>query len=361
MAFSLTLFVPLARILRFAPVVFFVLKGLMNNMEKTNLCFIGTGFHASTNIYPSAIEAGINIKAIATRNLNNSRKALLRFGSQGNPYDDYKKMIGLEKCHGVVVVAQPRDQYEIALECIKSGKSIFVEKPLGWNEEEARIIHEAAKENSVLVMVGFMKRFAPCYKKLKEIIESKELGEPRSFAVNFAVDGTAFCKNEEDFIKLAAIHIVDLVRFLFGEVRQVNGFNNNINEHISQCFSLKFESGVVGSVYFSNMTAWSRESENITVTFDHGFVQIEEINKIVIHRSKKNNDIPFASHTEEDMVFTPSGTPMSGAYRDLYLRGFAGEFKHFAYCLHNNENLISSSENNVFTMKLCDEILSSLK
>lgn len=291
-------------------------------MEKINLCFVGAGFHASTNIYPSAIKAGANIQAIATRSIDNSSKALLRFGSQGNSYDDYREMIASEKCHGVVIVAQPKDQYRIAQDCIKMGKSIFVEKPLGWNEEEARTIHKSAKEKDVLVMVGFMKRFAPCYQKVKEIIESKKLGEPRSFTVNFSVDGTPFCKNDEDFIKLAAIHIVDLVRFLFGEVSGISGFNSSINRNISQCFSLKFQSGVVGSVYFSSMTAWSRESENITVTFDDGFVQVEEINKVIIHRSKKNDDIPFASHTEEDMVFTPSATPMSGAYRDLYLRGF---------------------------------------
>lgn len=332
----------------------------MINLEKINLCFIGAGFHASTNIYPSAIEAGINIKAIATRNMNNSRKAMLKFGSQGNAYDDYKKMLNSEKCHGVVVVAQPKDQYLIALECIKSGKNVFVDKPLGWNQEEARIIQKTAKENNTLVMVGFMKRYAPCYKKIKEIIESKELGEPRSFAVNFSVDGTKFCKNEEDFIKLAAIHIVDLVRFLFGEVVQVSGFNNNIDENINQCFSLKFESGVVGNVYFSSMTAWSRESENMTVTFDDGFVQAEEINKVIIHRSKKNNEISYASHTEEDIVFTPSATPMSGAYRDLYLRGFVGEFKHFAYCLHHGQEPISNGEENISTMILCDKILKTL-
>lgn len=52
-------------------------------MNSIDLCFIGAGFHASTNIYPSAIEAGINIKAIATRSIENSQKALLRFGSEG--------------------------------------------------------------------------------------------------------------------------------------------------------------------------------------------------------------------------------------------------------------------------------------
>lgn len=330
-------------------------------MRPMDVCFIGAGFHASTNIYPSAIEAGINIKAIATRNIENSRKALIRFGSEGNPYDDYKKMLASEECDGVIIVAQPKDQFVIAKECIKLGKNIFVDKPLGWNEEEARTINELAKENGVFAMVGFMKRFAPCYEKLKEMIRLKELGEARSFMVNFSVDGTPFCKDEESFIKLAAIHIIDLVRYLFGEVKEVTGFSNNYNENISQCFSIKFESGVVGSVYFSSMTAWSRESENLTVTFDDGFIQTEEINKVIIHRSKQNTAVAYATHTEEDRIFMPSMTPMSGTLRDIYLRGFVGEMNHFSTCLRSGVMPSSNDKDNVETMRLCDLILNALK
>lgn len=330
-------------------------------MEKVDLCFIGAGFYALNNIYPSAIEAGVNIKAIASRNLDNSREALLRFGNKGSSYDDYKKMIAFEKCDGIVVTSQPEDQFLIVQECVKLGKNVFVDKPLGWNEEEARRIQLAAKENGVFVMVGFMKRFAPGYKKIKEIIESKKLGEPRSFIVNFSVDGTPFCRNEEDFLKLAAVHIVDLVRFLFGEVCQVSGYNNNMNQNISQCFSLKFVSGVVGSAYFSCMTAWSRESENMTVTFDDGFVKVEEINKVIIHSNKKNNDICTAASTGEDMIFSPSDPSVPGIYRELYFRGFVDEFKHFAYCLNNNERPISNDEDNISTVILCNKMLSTLR
>lgn len=330
-------------------------------MKKANICFIGAGFHASTNIYPSAVAAEINIKAIATRNIENSKKVLVKFGSQGNAYDDYIKMLENENCDGVVIVAQPKDQYSITLECIKHRKNVFVDKPLGWNEQEARIICEASKDNKVQVMVGFMKRFAPCYKKLKEIIESKDLGEARAFHMNFSVDSTEFCKNEEDFLKLAGIHIVDLVRYLFGEVQDVTGFRNTINENISQCVVIKFKNGVVGNIFFSGMSAWSRESENINVTFDQGFVAIEEINKVIIHHSKQNKEISFASHTEEDRVYTPSSTPMSGAYRDLYLRGFIGEIEHFTQCIINQERPITNAEDNILTMTLCENILSSLK
>ncbi|MDQ0915107.1 putative dehydrogenase [Paenibacillus sp. V4I5] len=41
-------------------------------MNKSRLCFLGAGFHASTNIFFSAIEAGAEIVGIATRSLDRS-------------------------------------------------------------------------------------------------------------------------------------------------------------------------------------------------------------------------------------------------------------------------------------------------
>ena len=47
--------------------------------KKIDLCFVGAGFQASTNIYPSVIEADINIKAIATRDKKNLKKHCVDF------------------------------------------------------------------------------------------------------------------------------------------------------------------------------------------------------------------------------------------------------------------------------------------
>lgn len=330
-------------------------------MKKASICFIGAGFHATTNIYPSAGCAGIDIQAIATRNLEGSKAALLQFGSRGRAYEDYKKMLESEECDGVVVVAQPSDMGSIVRHCLKAGKNVFVEKPLGLNPSEATDLAVEAERAGVILMVGFMKRYAPCYTKLKDIISSGELGAPRAFNASFAVDSTAFCKNEEDYIKFAAIHYIDLMRYLFGEVIDVSGFKNIDGANISHCFSLKFESGIIGSVYFSGISAWSRESENMNITFDNGFACAEEINKIVIHHSNTSKTVGWQAHTEGDIVLTPSSTPMSGAYRDLYMRGFVGELSHFVECCLNCTNPISSGKDNIKTMELCEKIISSLK
>ncbi|WP_335869115.1 Gfo/Idh/MocA family protein [Bacillus sp. 2205SS5-2] len=330
-------------------------------MTQSSICFIGAGFHATTNIYPSVVEAGANILAIATRNLDRSKEALLRYGSKGTPYDNYIKMLENEPCDGVIVVAQPSDHPSLVMDCIKAGKNVYVEKPLGMTEEEALQLARAAEEADVVLMVGFMKRYSPIYTKLKTIIESCELGEPRSFEVRFAVDSTPFCTDDEQFLKFAAIHMVDLVRYLFGDVAKVTGFKNNSGSHISQSISLKFHNGVVGSLYFTGMTAWSRESENLLVTFDNGFAFADEVNSLKVHRSQSFEELPWKALNEMDTIYTPSASPMSGTMRDLYLRGFVGEIEHFLHCCREGDTPLSNGHDNVKTMALCDEILLALE
>ncbi|WP_427902128.1 hypothetical protein [Paenibacillus silvae] len=77
---------------------------------KSQLCFVGAGFHATTNIYPAAVEAGAYIQAVATRHLEHSQAALLRCGSSGYAYDDAGLMLERETCDGV-------DKVRSSLQC----------------------------------------------------------------------------------------------------------------------------------------------------------------------------------------------------------------------------------------------------
>lgn len=223
----------------------------------------------------------------------------------------------------------------------------------------SRIGSRSRNQAGVVVMVGFMKRYAPIYQKLKALIDERMLGKVRSFQMKFAVDSTPFCENEEQFMKLAAIHMVDLMRYLFGEATQVTGTTVRDGKHINQSISFIFDEGITGSAYFTGMSAWSRESESVLVTFEHGFALADEITKLTIHESHQGDQLSWKSLEEHDSVYTPSGTPMSGAYRDLYLRGFVGEMRHFISCCQTGGVPLSSACDNVRTMALCDRILSS--
>ena len=93
-------------------------------------------------------------------------------------------------------------------------------------------------------MVGFYETICSDLSKLKALINERKLGKVRSFQMKFAVDSTPFCENEEQFMKLAAIHMVDLMRYLFGEATQVTGTTVRDGKHINQSISFIFDQGL---------------------------------------------------------------------------------------------------------------------
>lgn len=324
------------------------------------LCFVGAGNHMAKNIFPAAIEAGVEFAGIATRHAETAAAAAKKYGQGCPAFGDYRAMLREVPCDGVVVVAQYADMYDIALDCIRTGRNVFADKPLGWTAAEAKTLADEAARRGVTAMVGFMKRYAPCYGEIKKLIDSGELGPVRSFAAHFRVNSTRFAPTHERFMKAACIHIVDLLRYLFGEIEAVRGLETQAGPDLSECFAVKTASGASGSVYFTSSTAWSREDEGVLVTFERGFAQSLNLAELSVHRSRTEGGAPYAALTEEDRVFTASHMPMSGPLRDLYLRGFVGEMAHFCDCLSTGAPPLSSALENAATMALCEQMLAAI-
>lgn len=332
--------------------------------ERAKVCFIGAGFHATTNIYPCVVEMGAEIVAVATRSKERSQACLQRFGSTGTAYDDYHKMLQNEVCDGVIVIAQAKDQFMLVRECIKAGKNVFVDKPLGWNEVEANELAVAAESAGVVLMVGFMKRYSPIYRQLKDIIDSNYLGRVYTFEAKFACNSTRFCPTEEEVVKYVAIHLLDLFRFLFGEATHISGFHSIDGPNVSQALTFRFSNGAIGTASFVGVTAHSKESESVNVTFERGHVTATDVTTLKVHKASdfnESNGPGWRVLAEQDTVYTPSLSTMSGCYADLYLRGFVGEIKHFLECCQDRSLTPSSNgRDNVGTMALCDRVLAAL-
>lgn len=60
---------------------------------------------------------------------------------------------------------------------LKAGYDILLEKPFAVNEEEMRELIECAEENGRKIMVCFVLRYAPFYRKIKETLLSGEIGQ----------------------------------------------------------------------------------------------------------------------------------------------------------------------------------------
>ena len=328
-------------------------------MTVRQLAVIGAGAHASTNILPACVLADVRVQALATRDLDRSRAALRRCGSDGTAYDDADALLADATVRDVVVVAQPADQLRIARAAVRAGKNVLVDKPLGWTAAEAAEIARDADEHGTVLMVGFMKRYAPVYRRLHDLLDDGGLGTVRSFHLTFACDSTSFCADVEEFVKLAAIHVIDLVRWLFGEIDDVRAVSSGSGAHVALSVLVRTRAGLAGTLELSGLPGCSSEVETLRVTGDDGWAVAEDVARLSVHTRTANDEPSWRDQSERMTVHSPAESTMSGGGRDLYLRGFVGEIDEFVACVRERREPASSGRDNVATMTLVEQILTA--
>jgi predicted dehydrogenase len=82
-----------------------------------------------------------------------------------------------------VVIATPvRFHYEMARACLSAGKHVFIEKPMARTESEAEELAAFAEHQGLVIMVGHTFLFSPAVRRMKEIIDSGDIGEVQYIA-----------------------------------------------------------------------------------------------------------------------------------------------------------------------------------
>lgn len=97
------------------------------------------------------------------------------------PYLDYREMIRAEKPDIVSIATRPGTHAEITQFAAENGvKGIYCDKPLCASMAEADAMLSVCEEYGIKFNLGTQRRFTPGYIKMRELLESGELGERRS-------------------------------------------------------------------------------------------------------------------------------------------------------------------------------------
>ena len=77
----------------------------------------------------------------------------------------------------IIIAAPVYMHYEMAKKSLEAGKHTFIEKPMASNQAECRELLEIAERKKLTLMVGHTFIYSPAVRKIKEMLESGELGE----------------------------------------------------------------------------------------------------------------------------------------------------------------------------------------
>jgi hypothetical protein len=88
------------------------------------------------------------------------------------------ELLNSQKIAEAVIIATPdREHYQDTMLALEKGYDILLEKPISPDEQEVINIRNLAMKNNRKVVLCHVLRYAPLYHKIKEIIDSKILGD----------------------------------------------------------------------------------------------------------------------------------------------------------------------------------------
>jgi predicted dehydrogenase len=207
---------------------------------------------------------------------------------------------------------------------------VFVEKPPALNLAEVERLREQSEVLGVPVMVGTMKRHSLIYRRMKEIISTPDFGPLAAVEAKMGLGW----KNGSGFTLLldAGIHILDLLRFLMGDVVGVSYQKYSLDEtHTSYAIALKFESGAVGTFSVSDQQLWMRNNERVEITGNGQFVLAE--NMIYLSHYRPDGEIS---------TWEPGFSIPNDENSSFFIGGYAGELRAFAEAVRDGTPMRAS-------------------
>ena len=139
------------------------------------------GYGAAFNMgkaHASQMRDTDGIECVAICDVDKSRtKAAKKDFPEVKTYNSLRTMLKKEDFDHISVVLPHNLHAPVAVECLKAGKSVIVEKPMCINIAEATEMINTAKENNVMVTVYHNRRWDADFWTLKELVESGVIGK----------------------------------------------------------------------------------------------------------------------------------------------------------------------------------------
>lgn len=153
-----------------------------------------------------------------------------------------------------VSVAVPAElHYEVTRRALRAGKHCLVEKPLVLRLEQAIELRDLAKERGRILMVGHLLEHHPAVHKLRELIDSGELGDIY-YLVSTRLN-LGRIRQEENALWSLGVHDISMMLYLLGEQPDsVAAFGGNyITPGVADMSvaMLNFSHGVQGQIFVS--------------------------------------------------------------------------------------------------------------
>jgi predicted dehydrogenase/threonine dehydrogenase-like Zn-dependent dehydrogenase len=249
---------------------------LVNPVESTTaemgVALVGAGNLARWVHLPNLKRTpGVRLRAIQSGSGSRAKSYAIRFGSEYCT-SDYDEILSNPDVQVVVIVSRNQHHADQALAALRAGKHVFVEKPMALTESECRDIYEAVRESGKQLTVGFNRRYAPTYLRLKQQLKRRTAPAVLNCRINSpGISGSYWMADPAigGAILGEACHFVDLMYWLLdSEPVEVfaASFPNGMKDPIGQnnlVASFSFADGSIGNLTYCTVGSRTSGGERV--------------------------------------------------------------------------------------------------
>ncbi len=228
---------------------------------------------------------------------------------------------------GVVIATPAKSHYDLAKRVLMSRRHLFVEKPLALNLNEAEELISLAEKNDRILMVGHVLRYHPAVIKLKELIDSGELGKIEYVYSNRLNIGKI--RDAENILWSFAPHDLSVILYLLNEqpvsLSAIGG--NYVQKDIADVTltTMDFPSGVQCHIFVSWLHPY--KEQKLVVVGDEKMAVFDDLttDKLFLypHKIEWQHRSPIARRADAQVVPVSMNEPLRC------------ECKHFIDCIEN--------------------------
>ena len=307
-------------------------------------------------------------KVVAVADLKKSNLKNI-VNSDINKYEDYKLMIDKENLDAIIISLPNFLKKESIVYSAENDLSIFVDKPISRNFEEAKEIIKKIENKHIGLMVGVNYRFFDCVKKIKDIVDEGSIGEVVLNTSDLIMDGPFshplvptpvsewwFDKEKAGGGVLIDLgyHLIDLLLWILGELDveySALKYRYNLDIEDAATVILKSKNGAICTLNVGWFSKMIFPNFNFRLNF-HGTVGYASTDHFIprslyVHAAKEGVKNFFR------MLSLRKPNYLSYTY---YYSSFVDILHNFLYCINNDIDFPFNVQSQLSVMKCIDEI-----
>jgi predicted dehydrogenase len=319
-------------------------------------------------------------------------EAARRYGYEAY-YTDWQEMLADDRIQLFDNSGPNHLHAEPCIAAAQAGKHVLCEKPLGRTAEEARAMRDAAVRAGVKHQVAFNYRFVPAIRQARELIEGGALGQIYHFRARYLQEWNLPHYSQPMDWRLAretagsgalgdlGSHVIDLGRFLVGEVRSVSAMTRTFVQErplpgglgtgrvdVDDAFAaaIEFENGAIGTLEATRLAAGGKNHLALEIHGEKGSVRfnLERLNELEVYWVGEEPRQTQGFHTV--LVTEPDHPWVEHWWPRGHILGWEHTFVHeLAYlldCIANDREVGpygATFEDGYRAAAVCDAILAS--